>query len=114
MNLLGQKPHRKLEKQAKDSAYLAKVSRLPCCICEAFGELQLSMTTAHHPIHDRHGNERVPDHEAIPLCDGHHQGNFDTSKTAIHRGKKTWRAKYGSDRDYIAATQDKLLGRSNQ
>lgn len=88
--------------------YLAKIHELPCCVCEAFGEIQVSPTQAHHTICGRYSNERTPNHEAIPLCEGHHQGDFDTSKTAIHRGKKTWVDKYGSDRDYIAGTQDKL------
>jgi hypothetical protein len=101
-------PAQKVGKAARDPAYLDAVRQLPCCICEAFGEVQMSPTTAHHPIHARHSNERVPDREAIPLCDGHHQGTFDRSKLAIHRGKKTWRAKYGCDRDYIAQTQDKV------
>jgi hypothetical protein len=88
--------------------YLAQVHELPCCICEAFGEIQLSPTQAHHPICGRYSQKRAPHHDAIPLCEGHHQGDFDTSKTAIHRGKKTWMAKYGSDRDYIDVTRDKL------
>jgi len=110
MNLTNQAPFQKAGKPEKDAAYLRKVRELPCCVCDAFGEFQLSQTTAHHPIHDRYGNEKTPDREAIPLCDGHHQGQFDTSKLAIHRGKQTWREKYGSDRNFIAATQDAILG----
>jgi hypothetical protein len=87
--------------------YLDKVRARPCCICEAFGEVQLSPTEAHHPICDRYSSERVPDHEAVPLCGCHHRTGAN-GKLAIHRGKETWRAKYGSDRDYIAATQDAI------
>ncbi len=96
------------DKSGDDPEYLALVRQLPCCICEAFGEVQHSPTEAHHPIHDRHSFEKVPDRESIPLCEGHHQGLRDTTKTAIHRGKKSWRMKYGSDRDYIAQTQDRV------
>lgn len=98
----------KAPKAPKDAAHLAKVRALPCCICEAFGEYQLSPTQAHHPIHDRHSQEKVPDREAIPVCEGHHQGEFDTTKLAIHRAPDLWRKTYGSDRDYIAATLDRL------
>lgn len=93
---------------APDLEYLDDVRKLPCAICEAFGEIQRSPTEAHHPIHDRHGNERRPDREAIPLCEGHHRGDLDKSKFAIHRGKKSWRARYGADHGYIAGTQDKV------
>ena len=89
-------------------AYLAAVRELPCVICEAFGELQSSPTTAHHPICGRYGTRKAPDTTAIPLCCGHHQGDFDTSKIAIHRERKAWVAKYGPDTDYTAVTQDRL------
>ena len=89
-------------------AYLRDVRGLPCCICDAFGEEQKSRTSAHHPIHDRHSWAKRPDITAIPLCDGHHQGTFDTSKLAIHRAPEQWRVRYGADTDYIAPTQDRL------
>jgi len=37
--------------------------------------------------------------ETIPLCDGHHQGMFDTSKTAVHREPDAFKAKYGTDKE---------------
>lgn len=101
-------PFFKQPKAAKDPAYLARVRELPCCICEAFGEVQTSPTTAHHPIHGRYSGRKRPDREAICLCDGHHQGTFDTSKLAIHRAPEQWREAYGPDTDYIATTQDRL------
>ena len=94
-----------------DLAYLGLVRSLPCCICEAFGMTQTSPTEAHHPICERHSSERAPDHEAIPLCMCHHQGlrfDRDRSKLAIHQGKESWALEYGSDREWIAATQDKI------
>lgn len=88
--------------------YLQRVRELPCCICEAFGEVQLSPTQAHHTICGRFGSLKTPDECAIPVCEGHHLGLLDTSKVAIHNGKKTWVEKYGPDTDYIATTQDKI------
>ena len=96
------------ERQEKNPGYLARVRALPCCICEAFGEPQLSPTTAHHPIMGRYGTRKRPDSTAIPLCDGHHQGTFDTSKVAVHRELERWRGLYGEDTDYIFPTQDRL------
>lgn len=109
MNLMGKEPLGLKEgKAAKDPAYLQKVRELPCCICEAFGFPQTTPTEAHHPICERHSNEKAPDREAIPLCDGHHQGDFDTTKTAIHRDRALWVEWFGSDREWIAPTKDKI------
>lgn len=109
MNLMNKPPlGLKSGKIKKDAAYLKAVRGLPCCICEAFGFVQSSTTQAHHPICERHSFERVPDREAIPLCEGHHQGLFDTSKIAIHQDRALWVEWFGSDREYIAATQDRL------
>ena len=88
--------------------YLSAIHQLPCVVCDAFGEPQSSPTQAHHTICGRYSARKTPDKQAIPLCEGHHQGMFDTSKTAIHRGKKSWVSKYGPDTDYIAVTQDRL------
>ena len=97
-------------KAKPDPAYLARVRELPCCICEAFGEQQLSPTSAHHVIHGRFGTRRTPDRMAIPLCEGHHQGLRDTSKLALHQEPSRWKRFYGEDHEWIAATQDKLAG----
>ena len=111
MAQIRQKPvAQKDEKSDGDPWYRDQVRLLPCCVCEAFDMQQLSPTTLHHVIHDRFGTLRTPDRNAIPLCDGHHQGDRDTSKTAIHRGKVTWRGKYGPDHGFTAATQRKILG----
>lgn len=96
----------KPEKKGGNPLYMALVAELPCCICEAFGEVQLSKTQVHHTICGRYGQTRTPDEQAIPLCEGHHQGLWDQSKVAIHKGKETWVKLYGPDTDYIAATQD--------
>lgn len=108
MNLLRQKPFQKSAKARPNPKYLAKVRTLPCVICEAFGMEQSSPTTAHHPIMGRFSRRRVPDEMAIPLCDGHHQGTFDTSRVAIHREPLKWRELFGADHEYVSVTQDKI------
>lgn len=67
---------------------------------------QTTRTEAHHPIHDRYGNRKVADEMTIPLCDGHHQGLFDTTKVAVHREKDRWRELYGPDHEWVARTLD--------
>ncbi|MBY0137496.1 DUF968 domain-containing protein [Paracoccus yeei] len=88
--------------------YLSAVRWMPCIICEEWGLRQLSPTTAHHPIHDRHGHRKRPDITAIPLCDGHHQGCWDDSKIAIHKTPEQWRKAYGRDIDFTPRIQDRL------
>lgn len=85
----------------KDAAHLDRIRELPCIICHLFGEPQLSATQAHHCIHGRFSFAKASDYEAIPLCEGHHQGLWDTSKIALHQGKKTWADKYGPDFSYL-------------
>lgn len=109
MNLLRRGPLGLKPGKAKpDPAYLARVRELPCVVCEAFGEPQQSPTSAHHPIHDRFSQAKVPDRMAIPLCEGHHQGLRDKSKVALHAEPTKWKRLYGADHEYIAITQDRL------
>ncbi len=107
-NIAGIPVRQKAEKVKRNPAYLERVRGLPCCICEAFGEWQMSPTSAHHPIHGRFSQRRVPDEMAIPLCEGHHQGLMDGSKVALHKEPSKWKRLYGEDHEWIAVTQDKL------
>ena len=100
MSLTGRAPYQKTGKLKKNDEYLRKVRGQRCCICQRFGEIQNSPTTAHHPIHDRFGTRKRSDTDAIPLCEGHHQGLWDTSKVAIHKEPKKWRELYGPDWSY--------------
>ena len=95
----------KQPKAKKDEKYLKAIREQPCCICQAFNEVQQSPTTAHHPIHDRGGFRKSDDRSAIPLCEGHHQGLWDNTKIAIHKEPKLWREKYGPDYSY-SSVQD--------
>jgi len=103
-NLTGRKPYQKEGKPKKDEKYLQAIRQKPCCVCARFGEAQRSPTTAHHPIHDRHGTRKRSDRTAIPLCEGHHQGLWDTSKIALHKEPQLWRETYGPDYSYCEAT----------
>lgn len=98
----------RLPKPPKDPARLAAVAALPCCICHEYGMQQLSRTMVHHCIHGRYSTARAPDSMTIPLCDGHHQGDWDTSKIALHREPAAWKAAYGVDTDWISWTEERL------
>tara|TARA_R110000787_G_scaffold222985_1_gene331432 strand:- start:538 stop:855 length:318 start_codon:yes stop_codon:yes gene_type:complete len=99
-NLTGQKVSQKTAKPTKNIKWLNYVRGLECVICKTYGLHQVSRTQAHHPIHDRYSFRKRDDCQAIPLCEGHHQGNFDTSKIAIHREPKRWEEEYGLDTSY--------------
>ena len=92
----------------KDRKRLAAVAEMPCVICHEFWEPQSSPTQVHHCIHGRYSTKRAPDCMTIPLCEGHHQGNFDTSKTALHREPKSWREKYGDDTQWLSWVEERL------
>jgi hypothetical protein len=92
----------------KDREYLRKVAQEPCIVCQSFGEAQASPTTVHHVCHGRFSTRKTPDCMAIPLCDGHHQAEFDGSKLSIHQDKAEWRKRYGPDYDFTPIIQDRL------
>lgn len=101
-NLLGKSASgQKIKRQKKNPKYLAWLHEQSCVVCQRFGENQNSPTQAHHCIHDRFGTNKAVDDDAIPLCEGHHQGMWDTSKLALHNDKQLWRDTYGADHDYI-------------
>ncbi len=93
-------------KSVKDVRLLNEIRQTPCIICERFSEIQRSATQAHHCIHDRFGTKKRPDQDCIPLCEGHHQGLFDTSKIALHQEPKLWRETYGPDYSYLVHSTD--------
>lgn len=115
LGLKGAKQPKAKRTSGKDPTYLDLIRRLPCVICGAWGYVQTSQTQAHHTICGRYGQRKTPGRQAIPLCEGHHQGEFDTSKIAIHRDRALWVDTYGADTEYIALAQDMVerLERAN-
>lgn len=97
------------KRKGKDAKRLARVSELPCVICQEYGLPQLSPTQVHHCIHGRNSmGRKAPDCMTIPLCEGHHQGDFDTSKTALHRQPQAWKEAYGLDTDWLSWVEYQL------
>jgi hypothetical protein len=108
MNLTGQAIYQKQDKHSDDPKHIARVRAMNCCICEEYGLPQLSATQAHHCIHGRYSTRRTPDRMAIPICEGHHQGDFDTSKVALHREPAKWKRLYGPDTNWISWVEARL------
>ena len=62
----------------------------------------------HHPIgcEWRGMGQKASDFETIPLC---HEGHHQFGRNAIHQmGKRPWEAKYGSQRELLEQTLEKL------
>lgn len=74
-----------------EKEHMAAVADLGCIICGGIAEL-------HHPL--RGGGKRVNHMDVIPLCPRHHNRPF-THGVAFHAGKKTWQAKYGTERELL-------------
>lgn len=81
--------------------YMGKVKQLPCAVCGAPAPSEV-----HHVIHGRYGSAKASDFDTIPLCSSCHR----TGPDAIHRGKESWRKKFGNDYDYIKQTQKAVGG----
>lgn len=107
-NLTGQAIFAKPEKRVSDADWMGRVAALPCVICVEFDERQTTPTTVHHVCHDRWGTRKASDRMTIPLCDGHHQGQRDTTKLAIHRSKAEWREMYGPDHSWLGWVEVQL------
>lgn len=98
----------KPEKAKRNPDHMARVASLPCVICHEWNLPQTTPTQVHHVIHGRYGNRRVPDEMTIPLCEGHHQGDFDKTKVALHREPAKWKRLYGNDFDWINWVEARL------
>ncbi|WP_080822547.1 MULTISPECIES: DUF968 domain-containing protein [Rhizobium/Agrobacterium group] len=88
-------------------AHFERVAALACAVAEDWGHECGGRITCHHPIgiEWRGMGQKAPDDCVIPLCDNHHQH----SRNAIHMmGKKPWEKKYGSQRELLEATREKL------
>ena len=87
------KPRRK-----KDPAHLARVASLPCCVCG------VSPVEVHHIRSGMGMGQRAGDDETIPLCPWHHR----TGPVAFHAGPRVFQAAFGSERELLARTMERL------
>jgi hypothetical protein len=108
VNITGRPILAKPQKAKPNPEHMARVAAMPCVICHEWGLPQLSPTQVHHCIHGRGGNRKRPDEMTIPLCEGHHQGNFDTSKLALHRAPAKWARIYGEDIKWLSWVEAQL------
>jgi hypothetical protein len=86
--------------------HLSAVAELGCIVCMNLG---LGGTPAEiHHIRDGQGKgQRASHFETIPLCPFHHRTGGHGN--AVHAGRETWEAKYGTERKLLAQVID-LIG----
>ena len=70
------------------------------CIATRFDQLQYTPCEIHHLISEKTGN-RISHAATIGLTYEHHQG-----KDGIHKAKKRFKAKYGSDAELLELTNE--------
>lgn len=88
--------------------YLALVRALPCVCCRQYGLERASV--AHH-IKD--GNRRMGHRFVLPLCPGHHAGEWVAGEEyglmySVHRNHRKFQESFGTEHDLWAATQREL------
>lgn len=86
---------------SKEKLHLKKVARLGCYCCRV--DYGVETPAMIHHIREGMGmGQRASHFQTIGLCEGHHQGNFDTTKLAFHCSPKKWREKYGRESEIVA------------
>ena len=119
MNITSQPVRQKRGRFKPDPKRLDDLHECECIVCKTFGEVQLSPVSVHHPICGRLSQTKTPDAFGLPFCDGHHQGDKDTSKPSVHRDRAAFLDAYGPDHKFInivrremgeAEIDDEILG----
>ena len=88
----------------EDREYLDRVASLGCCVCSNNGHLD-SPAEIHHIGNGTMG-KRANNREVIPLCHIHHRtGN---NGIAVHAGRKSFEANFGTEQELLAQTRDLL------
>jgi hypothetical protein len=90
----GKKPATKLERE-----FMALARARPCCCCIQFGIKRRAIL---HHLKD--GGRRMGDRFVIPLCEGHHVGEFEDGKQyglnySVHRDRYRFIESFGSEKE---------------
>ena len=85
-------------KTKDEQQWLNRVAELGCTICKRPAEI--------HHIGNGTMGKRASNFEVIPLCSEHHRTGGHG--VAVHAGRKTWEAIYGTERELLQKTQAQL------
>lgn len=87
-----------------EKLHISRVSALGCCICR--NEFGLHSEPELHHIGNGAMGKRASNLEIIPLCFLHHRGGG--IGVAIHAGRKSFEANFGTERELLAQTLELL------
>lgn len=93
-------------KTAADRAHLGKVAALGCIVCR--NEFGLHSEAECHHIGNGTMGKKASDREAIALCHLHHR--LGGLGVAVHAGRKSFEANFGTERELLAQTLRLLDG----
>jgi hypothetical protein len=99
----------------EEQIFMNKVAELGCIVSitieDDYGMLEKvrceQPPELHHPRYDVGASQRSSHYNVIPLCERHHRTGG--KGVAIHSGKKTWEAKFGTEEELIEK-RNQLLG----
>lgn len=90
---------------AAEKRYMAKVAALFCVVCRNAG-LGHSSAEIHHIRTGMGKGQRAGHGDILPLCPAHHRTGGHG--VALHAGRETWQAKYGTELELLAQTRREL------
>ena len=84
--------------------HMGAVAALGCVVCRnlGFGETPAEV----HHIGNGTLGKKASNYETIPLCDVHHRNGGHG--VAVHAGRKTFEARYGTERELLEQTRREL------
>ena len=86
--------------------HMGAVAALGCVVCRnlGFGETPAEV----HHIGNGTLGKKASNFETIPLCEVHHRNGGHG--VAVHAGRKTFEARYGTERELLEQTRRELDG----
>ena len=84
--------------------HMGAVAALGCVVCRnlGFGETPAEV----HHIGNGTLGKKASNYETIPLCEIHHRNGGHG--VAVHAGRKTFEARYGTERELLEQTRREL------
>ena len=84
--------------------HMGAVAALGCVVCRNLG-FGATPSEVHHIGNGTLG-KKASNFETIPLCDAHHRNGGHG--VAVHAGRKTFEARYGTERELLEQTRREL------
>jgi hypothetical protein len=90
--------------KAKDRQHLGKVAAIGCIVC--INEFGFDTPPEIHHIANGTMGKRNNNFNVIPLCHLHHRTGGHG--VAVHQGRKTWEANFGTEQDLLKQVMEMI------